>query len=531
MENQGGATHEYDYTYDADGRLLKETIDPNSSSPRTLSYAYDLAGNRVAFTDSGAPSAQQYLSDTYDADGRLTAIQGAYQVSGGPVYSVSSTYDAAGNTLTTTTGSQVVTNTWDPEGHLVGVVTVGGATTQTVSYTYDDAGNRTSETVNGQTTTFLNDPTSAYDQVLEEYAPGMVLAATYVRGLDLLFQDRSAAGGGTGLSYYAVDHLGSTRALTNASGAVTDTYTYDPYGNLIASTGGTINPYQYAGQRLDAATGQYDMGARVYNASAGQFTSRDSHDGSTSDPITENHYLYAGADPVDNTDPSGHDFSSGETITVGSISAGFAAFSIGSIYVGLSLAAHLAASAAAAAPQLAPVAAALGVKVITDIQDLDRTQNYVYFAHGSSSGGWEGVTSIDVTAGKSGLDFGRGFYTFRLDDPRSIPAALARASQKQGELGGVGFVLIAAMRQGDYDGLSKVDFGTEPVQDYTHYVNSNRNQGLDYLSEFDAIIGPVGKENATGDWVPNRIYPSQYVFKTFAAGSKLKPVAILPVFN
>jgi len=306
MENQGGATHEYDYTYDADGRLLKETIDPNSSSPRTLSYAYDLAGNRVASTDSGAPSAQQYLSDTYDADGRLTAIQGAYGGSGGPGYSVSSTYDAAGNTTTTTTGSQVVTNTWDPEGHLVGVVTtVNGATTQTVSYTYDADGNRTSETVDGQATTFLNDPNQAYDQVLEEYAPGGALAATYVRGLDLLFQDRSAAGGGTGLSYYAVDHLGSTRALTNASGAVTDTYTYDPYGNLIASTGGTINPYQYAGQRLDAGTGQYDMGARVYNASAGQFASRDSYDGTTSDPITQNHYAYASADPVDNTDPTG----------------------------------------------------------------------------------------------------------------------------------------------------------------------------------------------------------------------------------
>ena len=48
--------------------------------------------------------------------------------------------------------------------------------------------------MNGQTTTYLNDPNQAYDQVLEEYAPGGVLAATYMRGLDLLFQDRTAAG-------------------------------------------------------------------------------------------------------------------------------------------------------------------------------------------------------------------------------------------------------------------------------------------------------------------------------------------------
>ncbi len=320
-ENQGGTAHEYNYAYDADGRLLKETIDPNSSSPRTLSYAYDLAGNRVASTDSGAPSAQQYLSDTYDADGRLTAIQGAYGGSGGPGYSVSSTYDAAGNTTTITTGSQVVTNTWDPEGHLVGVVTtVNGATTQTVSYTYDAAGNRTSETVNGQTTTYLNDPNQAYDQALEEYAPGGALAATYVRGLDLLFQDRPVTGSVPVRSFYVVDGLGSTRALTDANGAVTDTYTYSAYGDLTGSTGSTTNEFLYAGYQHDAATGLEYLRARYYDAAAGRFTSRDSYDGSTSDPITQNHYAYANADPVNVVDPTGHDgdlISTNLAVTIG----------------------------------------------------------------------------------------------------------------------------------------------------------------------------------------------------------------------
>ena len=192
----------------------------------------------------------------------------------------------------------------------MGVVTaVNGTTTQTVTYTYDDAGDRVSESVNGLKTTYLNDPTQAYDQVLEEYAPGGVLAATYIRGLDLLFQDRTTAGGGTGLSYYAVDGLGSTRSLTNASGTVTDTYTYDPYGNpiAIASTGTTSNEYQYAGYQFDTVTGEDYLRARYYDAAAGQFTSRDDYDGSTDDPITENHYAYASADPINLVNPSGHD--------------------------------------------------------------------------------------------------------------------------------------------------------------------------------------------------------------------------------
>ena len=71
--------------------------------------------------------------------------------------------------------------------------------------------------------------------MLEEYAEGGVLAATFIRGIDLLFEDQVQSGVGV-LSYYVSDNLGSTRALTNSAGAVTDTYSYDAYGNLIAST-------------------------------------------------------------------------------------------------------------------------------------------------------------------------------------------------------------------------------------------------------------------------------------------------------
>ena len=112
--------------------------------------------------------------------------------------------------------------------------------TVAVTYTYDDAGDRLTETTNGQMLTFLNDPNQAYDQVLEEYATGGVLAVTYVRGLDLLFQDR----GGT-RSTFIKDGLGSTRRMTNQNEVVTDTYTYDAYGNLIASTGNTLNEYLF----------------------------------------------------------------------------------------------------------------------------------------------------------------------------------------------------------------------------------------------------------------------------------------------
>jgi RHS repeat-associated protein len=151
--------------------------------------------------------------------------------------------------------------------------------------------------------------------VLEEYAPGGVLAATYMRGMDLLFQDRSGV-----RSYYAKDGLGSTRALTNSAGAVTDTYTYDVFGNLVGHSGITVNGYLFAGAQFDAALGEYDLRARYESTATGRFLSADTKPGQSDLPLTFNRFAYAGDDPANNTDPSGLDFSLTETLSVQGIS-------------------------------------------------------------------------------------------------------------------------------------------------------------------------------------------------------------------
>src|ERR1700690_3822082 len=47
----------------------------------------------------------------------------------------------------------------------------------------------------------------------------------------------------TTTSYYEADGLGSVTSLTNTVGAATNTYTYDSYGNLTASSGSVSNPF------------------------------------------------------------------------------------------------------------------------------------------------------------------------------------------------------------------------------------------------------------------------------------------------
>ena len=56
-------------------------------------------------------------------------------------------------------------------------------------------------------------------------------------------------------AYCVYDGHGSVRALTDATGGVTDTYDYDAYGNLIHSTftgsAPTPNNYLFAGEQFD----------------------------------------------------------------------------------------------------------------------------------------------------------------------------------------------------------------------------------------------------------------------------------------
>ena len=98
------------------------------------------------------------------------------------------------------------------------------------------------------------------------------------------------------------------RQLTNASGAVTDSYEYDAYGNLLNSTGTTPNAYMYRGEAYDSDLGLYYLRARWMNPLSGRFMSRDPNRGNPYDPATLHKYLYANGDPVDGFDPTGLGF-------------------------------------------------------------------------------------------------------------------------------------------------------------------------------------------------------------------------------
>ena len=72
-------------------------------------------------------------------------------------------------------------------------------------------------------------------------------------------------------SVYHYDGQGSTVALTNANGDVTDTYAYSAFGEVTAQTGNTVNPFQYIGMKgyyRDIETGEYEVRRRTLSLRA-----------------------------------------------------------------------------------------------------------------------------------------------------------------------------------------------------------------------------------------------------------------------
>jgi RHS repeat-associated protein len=172
-----------------------------------------------------------------------------------------------------------------------------------VVYAYDADGNRIRTVVNGtEITNYLVDKNSPLSQVLLETDGQGAVMASYVYGSDLISMQRPDQG----TRYYHYDGQMSTRQLSDATGAVSDSYIYDAFGNLMATTGDTTNRMMYSGEEYDPNLRTYYLRARYYDTTVGRFTARDPfHGTSAEDPMALNRYLYVHSDPINNSDPTG----------------------------------------------------------------------------------------------------------------------------------------------------------------------------------------------------------------------------------
>ena len=137
---------------------------------------------------------------------------------------------------------------------------------------------------------------------LPERAPRPPRLRTERRALHNSFSSRSRVGPS---ELYGYDAHRNIAFLTDASGAVTDLYTYDGWGNVIARAGTTANTRLYAGQEFDSDLGLLNLRARQYVPDTGRFLTLDPLAGELLKPSSLNRYLYSDGDPINLWDPHG----------------------------------------------------------------------------------------------------------------------------------------------------------------------------------------------------------------------------------
>jgi RHS repeat-associated protein len=324
-------TEEASYAYNAGGQLTAiktpngtTSFNLNANGQRTLttlsngdteSYGYD--GDSRLSSVNYANSKGARIGDLElgrDALGRVTTESGSEARTTLPAALAEATYDADNEILTREgkkftynldgdlTEDNLGTYSWNDRNQLTGVKQ--GANSWT--YSYDPFGRRMSTTVGSTETSYLDaglsparETTSGQaTQLLDGLGLNEVFARTSSTTSSLLDTAPGGSEAGTGAAF---SPPGNTLALTNAEGATTTEYTYDPFGAATSSGTSSPNTVQYDGGEEEADGLEFDR-ARYYQPQTARFISNDpiGFDGSGI-----NLYGFVHDDPTNLRDPLG----------------------------------------------------------------------------------------------------------------------------------------------------------------------------------------------------------------------------------
>lgn len=267
----------YAYTYDGAHRLTAGQYYSGGSATNALSekaISYDRAGNITSLTRYSSSGAATTLSYSYTGNRRSTF---AYDVNGNvtndATNSLQTSYNLINLPVQTKSGSTVKANySYLSDGAKASVLNASGAG-------YDYNGSFTYSHATGGTRT------------LESVAFG---------GGRIRKNGSSYA-----VDYYVTDHLGSVRAIVNASGAIVEQNDFYPFGTRQQNglTPLSTNRWRFSGKEgYDNAFGIAldDFGARLFDRTAW----------TAIDPLAEKYYnvspyAYCAGNPVRFVDPEG----------------------------------------------------------------------------------------------------------------------------------------------------------------------------------------------------------------------------------
>lgn len=272
------------FSYDQNRRLTGIS----RSNEVSTAYTWDGADRVIRLRDSSLPGpAIIDLQFSHNAAGEITGINQTVPLDPGGLLSQSNqnfTYDNASQLVTTgyaydQRGRQITapgsTFTWDGASRLTGI--------NGISLGYNGLDDLVTRTEAGTTVHYYYNYALGFNPIVAEKNDTNGLFLRYYvytpDGRLLYMIDPSA---GNKIYYFHFDQIGSTLALTDSAGVVTDTYAYTPYGKLLQHTGSNPQPFTFVGQwgvrqegSPSANSGLYQMRARYYDSHTGRFLIQD----------------------------------------------------------------------------------------------------------------------------------------------------------------------------------------------------------------------------------------------------------------
>jgi RHS repeat-associated protein len=298
--SQGNVVLNQAYTYDADGLIASLDDQTKTGPPRFETYTYDSRHRLIA-----ADTPTSHSTYGYDDVGTIRLKDGVTFSPGNPAQPQRLVSSSAGDYFA-----------YDPEGNVIARQSPAGSRTMT----YDAAGRMTR----------LSEPSRGLDVTTDYDATGqMVRETTIVPGArhtllvpfpGVEVRDGQTTvqvflgtlrvltlGPGAAVTQPMCDLLGSARAVLNESGAVVASAAYKSYGE---PRGGevpdSVSTLRFAAAHRQDESGLLLMGWRHYDPAMGRFLEPDHVLASLYDPQALNRYSYARDNPVNLTDPSGH---------------------------------------------------------------------------------------------------------------------------------------------------------------------------------------------------------------------------------
>ena len=286
--------------YDSNGRLVK-ILDSGSSTTTRAIYGYDQQGQLTSATVGGTRYEYSYDTAGNIQSKKVGSTTTNYTYGNGAWRDLLTAY--GGGSITYSGGNPTKyydgsTFTWT-QGRRLATAKVGSTN---ISYTYDMAGVRSSKTVGSTTYDF----TTLSGLVTRQTGGGKTIDFVYDENNQPLAMKYNNT-----LYYYVLNAQGDVVRIVDGSRSVVASYTYDPWGKIISSSGtlADINPLRYRGYYYDSETGFYYLQSRYYDPEIGRFINADSYASTDATGLlSTNMFAYCENNPVMRVDPTGELF-------------------------------------------------------------------------------------------------------------------------------------------------------------------------------------------------------------------------------